>query len=284
MGVKRSALLVLAVLLTACGSGDRSVLTAGGDEQVLHTGSGTVLQAPGGDPELCLGGVEQSLPPQCGGLPLVGWDWAQVDGEEEAAGTTWGEYTVTGRYDGTALTVTEQQVVGVRPRPDDEDDRFATACPEPAGGWRLADPNRADDAALQAAVALAQGEPDHAALWVDQSGPPDEQASASGDLVLNVAFTGHLARHEAELREVWGGPLCVVQLDRTVRELRALQDELSSGGIDDLGLEVLWSSTLERQQVIELGVVAASSEQLDAVEQRYGSGVVRVVPALTPVG
>jgi hypothetical protein len=74
MGVKRSALLVLAVLLTACGSGDRSVLTAADDEPELHTGSGTVLQAPGADPELCLGGVEESLPPQCAGLRLVGWD------------------------------------------------------------------------------------------------------------------------------------------------------------------------------------------------------------------
>lgn len=132
-------------------------------------------------------------------------------------------------------------------------------------------------------MALVQGEPDQAALWVDQSGPPGERAPAPGDLVLNVAFTGDLARHEAELSEVWGGPLCVVQLDRTVRELRAVQDELVSGGVDDLGLEVLWSATLERQQVVELGVVAATPEQLDAVEQRHGPGVVRVIPALTRV-
>lgn len=283
--MKRSSLLVLAVLLTAaCGSGDRSVLTAAGDEPVLHTGGGTVLQASGADPELCLGGVAESLPPQCSGVPLVGWDWAQVNGEEEAAGTTWGEYTVTGRYDGTSLTITERPVVGTQPRADSDEDPFATPCPEPAGGWRVQDPNRADDAALQAAVALVQGEPDHAALWVDQSGPPNEQAPAPGELVLNVGFTGDLARHEAELREVWGGPLCVVQLDRTVRELRAVQDELIRGGVDDLGLQVLWSSTLERQQVVELGVVAASPEQLDAVEQRYGSGVVRVMPGLKPVG
>lgn len=281
----RTGLLVLVVLLTAgCGSGDRSVLSVAGDEPVLHTGSGTVLEAPGADPELCLGGIAESLPPQCSGVRLVGWDWAQVDGEEQASGTTWGEYTVTGRYDGATLTVTEPPVAGRPPRAENGEDPFATPCPEPAGGWRVQDPDRADDAALQAAVALAQSEPDHAALWVDQSGPPDEQAPAPGDLVLNVAFTGDLSRHETDLREVWGGPLCVVQLDRTFRELRAVQDELTSGGVDDLGLEVLWSSTLERQQVVELGVVAASPEQLEAVEQRYGSGVVRVMPGLKPVG
>lgn len=35
-----------------------------------------------------------------------------------------------------------------------------------------------------------------------------------------------------------------------------MPDEISSGGVDDLGLEVLWSSRLEREQVVELGVVA----------------------------
>ena len=73
-------------------------------------------------------------------------------------------------------------------------------------------------------------------------------------------------------------------MDRPVRELRAVQDAISSGGVDDLGLEVLGSSTLEREQVVELGVVAASPEQLRAVEQRYGSGIVRIVPALAPAG
>lgn len=117
---------------------------------------------------------------------------------------------------------------------------------------------------------------------MDQAGPPSEQAQAPGELVLTVAFRDDLARHEAELREVWGDPLCVVQSNRTARELRALQDELTSGGVNDLGLEVLWSSTSQRQQVVELDVVAASVEKLAAVERRYGSDVVRVVPALTP--
>ncbi len=279
-------LLLLVVLLTsACGVGGSSVLTATGDEPLLHTGNGTVLQAPGGRPELCLGGVDDSLPPQCGGVPLVGWDWGQVQGEQEAAGTTWGEFTVTGRYDGTTLTVVGRPVAGGgQPRADDEEDPFSTPCPEPTGGWRVEDSSQADDAALQAAVALAQGEPDLAALWVDQSGPPDDPPAPELDLVLNVAFTDDLARHEAGLREVWDGPLCVIRLDRPVRELRAVQDAIAGGGVDELGLEVLGSFTLEREQVVELYVVAASPEQLRALEQRYGSGTVRVVPALAPAG
>jgi hypothetical protein len=217
-------------------------------------------------------------------VPLAGWDWAQVEGEQEASGTTWGQFTVTGRHDGTTLTVTARPVAGAAPSATDGSDSFDTPCPEPAGGWRVEDQSRVDDAALQAAVDLAQGEPDHAALWVDHPGPPDDQPPAAGELVLNVAFTGDLPRHEADLREVWAGPLCVVRPERTVSALRAVQDALDGGGAGDLGVEVLWSSTLERQQVVELGVVAASPEQLRAVEQRYGAGVVRVVPGLRPVG
>jgi hypothetical protein len=94
--------LLLPLLLAGCGS-PASVTS----QEVLHTGSGTVLQSPAHGPELCFD-VMQSLPPQCSGIPLLGWDWAQVDGEESANGSTWGEYAVTGRWDGSALTVTER--------------------------------------------------------------------------------------------------------------------------------------------------------------------------------
>ena len=42
----------------------------------------TVIDA-GSGAELCLGGVDESLPPQCDGPPLVGWDWADHDGDFE---------------------------------------------------------------------------------------------------------------------------------------------------------------------------------------------------------
>jgi len=51
-------------------------------------GVGTVLD-DGDGPELCLGGVAESLPPQCGGPKVVGWDWADVEAQGSLAGTTW---------------------------------------------------------------------------------------------------------------------------------------------------------------------------------------------------
>jgi hypothetical protein len=66
----------------------------------------TVLQEGDGPPELCLGGVAESLPPQCGGPEIAGWDWDAVDADS-AQGTTWGEYAVEGTWDGETFRLTE---------------------------------------------------------------------------------------------------------------------------------------------------------------------------------
>ncbi|MGO4785240.1 hypothetical protein [Cryobacterium sp. W22_MBD10_FK3] len=70
----------------------------------------TVLQKDGEQPQLCLGGVAESYPPQCGGPPILGWDWATVDQSETASGVTWGSYAITGTWDAAAFTVTQPPV------------------------------------------------------------------------------------------------------------------------------------------------------------------------------
>jgi hypothetical protein len=70
----------------------------------------TVLQKDGEAPQLCLGGVADSYPPQCGGPPIHGWDWAVVDQSETASGVTWGSYAITGTWDAAAFTVTQPPV------------------------------------------------------------------------------------------------------------------------------------------------------------------------------
>ncbi|MGM1030650.1 MAG: hypothetical protein ACQEWM_12400 [Actinomycetota bacterium] len=64
---------------------------------------GTVLDA--GTPMLCFM-VLASLPPQCGGPVVVGWDWTTVP-HEEASGVRWTEtVALRATYDATAQTVT----------------------------------------------------------------------------------------------------------------------------------------------------------------------------------
>ncbi len=112
------ALALLALLLAACGSRTGDVADDPGSEpvprgipaapgQVSSRGAVTVLD-DGGGPEACLGPVAESFPPQCGGPPLAGWDWkGQLpDSYQQAAGVVWGEYSVTGRWDGETLSVT----------------------------------------------------------------------------------------------------------------------------------------------------------------------------------
>jgi hypothetical protein len=61
-----------------------------------------------GSPELCLGPIAESYPPQCGGPPLTDWDWADHQGTYDEQGTVrWGTYLVTGTWDGTTMTATE---------------------------------------------------------------------------------------------------------------------------------------------------------------------------------
>jgi hypothetical protein len=69
-----------------------------------------VIEVPDGSPELCLGPVRESYPPQCDGIPLTGWDWRTAGVQEEAdfgtGSTRWGTYAVTGTFDGNVLAVT----------------------------------------------------------------------------------------------------------------------------------------------------------------------------------
>ena len=88
---------------------DAPPATIPADGEVL--GVGTVLANDGEDPRLCLGPVAESYPPQCGGPPVVGWDWAAVEGEESASGVTWGGYAVQGTWDGTVFTLTQPPIM-----------------------------------------------------------------------------------------------------------------------------------------------------------------------------
>ena len=73
-------------------------------------GQGMVLDA-GGETRLCLGGVMESYPPQCLGIPLHGWSWDGLDGAESSADVTWGSYAVIGTFDGEEFTLTQTPVM-----------------------------------------------------------------------------------------------------------------------------------------------------------------------------
>ena len=191
---------VLAVLPSACaGASNQGPGTTPSAEQ-RYEADATVLQADG-PARLCLGSIADSLPPQCGDVPIVGWRWEDVDGEQRLNGVIWGDYQVLGTYDGAAFTVLG---VSARETPaPDPGDPFAAPCPAPAGGWVAVDPEQASEKDRIEAMRLARGEPDFAGIWIDYLAD-DLNEEDPGPYVLNVAFTGHIDRHEVELRTAWG--------------------------------------------------------------------------------
>ena len=74
--------------------------------EVRSAGLPTVMDT-GTGAELCLGAIAESYPPQCGGPRITNWDWAAQDGVFDQQGQVrWGTFAVTGRWDGSAFTVT----------------------------------------------------------------------------------------------------------------------------------------------------------------------------------
>ncbi|GAB3779296.1 hypothetical protein GCM10027601_05380 [Nocardioides ungokensis] len=124
-GMKLAPVLAaLLLLVTACGTdGGGSAEDPAPTTSQSPTSSpatGRIPAAPGevttrnlatvmdtGRPELCLGPVAESYPPQCHGIPLEGWDWSARHGTYDTSGDVrWGQYAVTGTFDGTTMTVT----------------------------------------------------------------------------------------------------------------------------------------------------------------------------------
>jgi hypothetical protein len=255
----------------------------------LVRGIGTVLD-DGDGPELCLGPIMSSLPPQCGGPRLAGWDWSAVESEHRA-GVRWTgpEYVDTGTYDGTTFTVTDPPIRSEDydgPRSDrsyEEDDRFKTPCPEPEGGWRPVDPARTNQRTLREVARVAQHLDGFAELWWDQSvnpadDNPDADPGAMNDpqkLVVNVRVVGDVRAAEAGLRSVWGGALCVTGALRTDAELRRIQNEVAKTP----GMMAASSG----RDVVELDVAYDDGSLQRRFDDRYGAGVVRVHSAIFPV-
>lgn len=113
----------------------------------------TVLQEA--RPEVCLGAVAESWPPQCSGPPLLDWHWDQrqagldrpggpvtpggADAYEQAGPVRWGQYVLTGTWDGAALTVRTAIPAALHDAPSAEPaDPLVTSGTDSDGSPRLA--------------------------------------------------------------------------------------------------------------------------------------------------
>jgi hypothetical protein len=300
-GTARSARLRTAVLvllggaLSACGStpapgdagsappGDPAIVTEGDVVQ----GVGTVLESPEHGPQLCFA-VAESLPPQCGGPDVVGWDWDAVP-HESAQGVRWTDgIAVVGRWEEGRLVLTEPPAAPSSPGAGAEpEDEFATRCPEPEGGWRPVDPARASEQELGEVQGALSSTPGFAGLWLDQGRPaeggtPGEAERAADDpqrYVLNVRTTGDVAAYEERIRELWGGALCVSPAEHSTAELEEVAAQVPDVVPQDLlvgfGADVLTNR-------VEVDVIVATEDVQRELDGRFGPGVVVLRGQLQP--
>lgn len=231
------------------------------DGEVRTSGLVTVLDA-GTGPELCLGAVAESYPPQCGGPKVEGFEWGDV-GAETAGGVTWGQYALTGNYDGTTFTVTDAIPAALYD---------AMAEPE-AGGLEPAcddatttDTDKATPEDMDATLTAASALPTYATSWLSKG-------------TINVAVTADAEGAEAELRKTWGGLLCVTTVEKTDADLNEVNQELQAA----LGAQLLTSGSTAPDS-LDARVVFDDGSIQDWADATYGGGLVRVTSALTPAG
>ena len=218
----------------------------------------TVLD-PGTGPQLCLGAIAESYPPQCSGLPLKDFDFGDV-GAEEASGVTWGSYAVTGTFDGTTFTATESTPAALYdPIAMPTEEPPGPACESPA----TTDPDLATPEAMDATLAAASALPGLAMTWL------------SGN-TINVAVAKDAAGAETTLRETWGGPLCVTTAERTEAELNTISQELQAELPSLLTSGSMAADSIDAQVVFDDGAIQAWADQT------YGEGLVTVTSALLP--
>jgi hypothetical protein len=116
-----------------------------------------------------------------------------------------------------------------------------------------------------------------AGQWTGSSLELEQAMNDPTHMILNVGVTDDLARAEAAVREVWGGPLCVYELANTIERLREVAEELS----DLPGALGPQFGTISNR--VDLPVVHDDGSVQAWVDEEYGPDVVEVTSVLESV-
>lgn len=207
---------------------------------------------------------------------IEGMDWSAL-GVEPLRGTYHAKATLVGVFDGSHFVLTEPPgpIRHIEPVVNALD--FSSECEPPSGGWAVQDSSLASTEAMDKATAYAQTQAEFAGLWIDRSnGAPG--SNDPHDAVLNFRFTGALREHEASLREIWGGALCVVPGSHTRQDLEAIERTIRSE------IEVANSIIHPKLDAVLVQVVIPTPgySQLE-LNERFGEGTVIITSSFRPV-
>lgn len=257
----------------------------GGTDRV-YRGTVTVIDT-GDNAVVCAGGVAESYPPQCGGPRLVGLEWSSIPWAESANGVSWATMTIEIELDGDSLVLVGMPTEP-EPSPGDEID-FTPPCEPPPGGWVWVDGPLTTPQDMDAAIAYANQQPDLSAIWVYNLLENPEEADLTGrqEYVVVARFNGNLEKHEAAMRALWLGPLCVSLGEANSADLRDVQTELTdralAGEIPGL-VGFGFSHVDEMRGEVVLGALIADDHSDAWIAENYAGVPVRLESQLKPAG
>lgn len=213
---------------------------------------------------------------------VVGLDWDRVVPPlPDGTGRREWHLLLTGTLEGERLVLTEQPALRSEPPPPTVQALdLGSACDPPPGGWTVTDPATTTSEALEAAVAYAEGRPGFGGWWIDRESMDGSVPGVDDPtrVVLNVRFTGRLEQRERELRERWGGALCVAEARYTRSEMEDIERRLVAE-LEGVGLTAVHAPL--GKVLISMAVVPHGlQEELD---ERFGREVVLVSGQFRPV-
>jgi len=224
--------------------------------------TGTLIDSGRGGLELCMGGVEASLPPQCRGPVVEGLDpagWTETQN-----GVTWGDRTVTVAWPPTAegrLTLLgDEPTLLLQPF----DDGAVTAMAQLPAACEAIEQFTPPDAMS----AYANSHPDQTgALWVTRQ----------GSVVVLGVVEAHVEEARAAL-STGGTEPCIVPMRYSTVELQAVQQRLSDSGLSGADGVVLWSGQIGASNQISVGVAVADRATVARIAGEVDDpGMIRVI-------
>jgi hypothetical protein len=148
-------------------------------------------------------------------------------------------------------------------------------CARPEDGW-IADPAKTDESDFAAATGRARELDTYAGVWteyIDQEELEGEghPSTDPANVIVVAAYTSDPAAHEAELRELWGGGLCLVEAEHTYEELHEVRDAL----VDEF--PAINNPVVDQpENVVSAMIPEITPELRAAIDERFGEGIVRL--------
>jgi hypothetical protein len=251
----------------------------------------TVLANAGHGPQACQS-VLDSLPPQCGGLPLHGFAWSQLPptAVHRAGPVTWaGGVHLVGTFDGTTLSLTRPASLAPAHEVGSGErgaaSSFETPCAPPAGGWRIVDPTKVGLDDWNALDAYVTGQPDYSTSWIDASSHVQGATGQPAGNVFTAAFTGDAATHHRAMAAMWGGAVCVVTRPHSQADLVRVQAQIFSAAARRAGVKALsGGTTVSHGRAVLTVTVLVATPQVEAwIRRRAGTVPVHIDGWLAPV-